>query len=214
MHFYLFIYVARFDVCASCYTNEGPSAIEIKHHKMEHPVVKWTLNPRIGQRQWTDFEANAVLKDLRTDVLIRSEERVGDRTEDSSEDDNDDGEEEEEDENEEEGGKEDEGGVIAAGAAIAAELGLDIDETGNESGEAPSFPDDEAMENLNQDAEETESDIQVKDEADSVDGGEEVVQDPVVPPSPYTCGRCSEGIGLDSTFYRCVGHSCRGALTG
>ena len=210
MHFYLFIYVARFDVCASCYTNEGPSAIEIKHHKMDHPVIKWTLNPRIGQRQWTDFEANAVLKDLRTDVLVRSKEQVGDRTGDSSEDDNGDDKEEEE----EEGENEDEGGVVAAGAAVAAELGLDIDGTGNEAGEAPSFPDDETIENLNQEAEETESDDQAKDEDDSVDGGEEVVQDPVVPLNPYTCGRCSEGIDLNSTFYRCVGHSCRGALTG
>jgi len=210
MHFYLFIYVARFDVCASCYTNEGPSAIEIKHHKMDHPVIKWTLNPRIGQRQWTDFEANAVLKDLRTDGLVRSKEQVGDRTGDSSEDDNGDEEEEEE----EEGENEDEGGVVAAGAAVAAELGLDIDGTGNEAGEAPSFPDDETMENLNQDAEKTESDNQAKDEDDSVDGGEEVIQDPVVPLSPYTCGRCSKGIDLNSTFYRCVGHSCRGALTG
>ena len=177
-------------------------------------MVKWTLNPRIGQRQWTDFEANAVLKDLRTDVVARSKEQVGDRTEDGSEDDNDDDDDEEEEEENEEGGNEHEGGVIAAGAAVAAELGLDIDETGNEVGEAPSFPDDETMEILNQDAEETERDNQDKDEDDSVDGAEEVVQDPVIPPSPYTCGRCSKSIDLDSTFYRCVGHSCRGALTG
>jgi hypothetical protein len=71
------------------------------------------------------------------------------------------------------------------------------------------------LENMNQDAEETETGNQAKDEDDSVDGGEEVVQvvqDPVAPPRSYTCGRCSEGIDLDSTFYRCVGHSCRGAF--
>jgi hypothetical protein len=39
----------------------------------------------------------------------------------------------------------------------------------------------------------------------------EVVQDPAGTPSPYTCGRCSEGIDLDSTFYSCVENSCRGA---
>ena len=57
-----------------------------------------------------------------------------------------------------------------------------------------------------------------KDEDDSVgdplpSGEVEAVQDPVATPNPYTCGRCSEGIFLDSTFYRCVGHSCRGGLT-
>jgi hypothetical protein len=185
---------------------------------MDHPVVKWTLNPRIGQRQWTDFEANAVLEDLRTDLRVGTKDQVGDREGDSDED-NDDDDDDNDDEQEEEE-NEDEGGIIAAGAAVAAEFGLDIDDTDNEAGEVPPFPDDESMENLNQDAKETETSNQVKDEDDSVDqplsGGlevVEVVQDPVATPSPYTCGRCSEGIVLDSTFYRCIGHSCRGALT-
>jgi len=70
------------------------------------------------------------------------------------------------------------------------------------------------MESLNQDAEETETGNQTKDKDDSVDGGKMLqVQDPVVLPRSYTRGRCSASIQLDSTFYRCVGHSCRGALT-
>ena len=69
------------------------------------------------------------------------------------------------------------------------------------------------MENLDQDAEETETGDQAKDEDDAVDDGKKAVRDPVAPPRSYTCGRCSEDIDLDSTFYRCVGHSCRGAFT-
>ena len=64
-------------------------------------------------------------------------------------------------------------------------------------------------EHLNQKAEETETGSQTKDKDDLVDGEEKVqVQDLVALPRSYTCGRCSEGIDLDSTFYRCVGHSC------
>ena len=255
-------------------------------------MVKWTLTPRIGQRQWTDFEANAVLDELRIDVL-KSKNQIRDRAGSDSDEDGDHGDygDEEmgevEEEEQGEGGNEDEGGVIAAIAAIAAELGLDVDETDNEAGGVPPFPDHETMENLNQDAgetktsnqakykddgeeeeeeeergdeeeggviaagagvatklgfdvdeskvrevspfpddetmenqnqnaEETETGNQAKDKDNSVDGGEgvvQVVQDPVAPQRSYTCGRCSEGIDLDSTFYRCVGHSCRGAST-
>jgi len=362
----LFIYIVRFDICASCYINKGPSAIEIKHHKMDHLVVKWTLNPRIGQLQWTSFEANGVLEDLRTEVQVRPKDQVqGDRAGDSDSDeddsydsydydsyseedeggviaagadvapelgldidktsneagemppfpddetmpnrnkdaeemvtrkqpkDEDEAEEEgrdEEEEEEEKGENEAEGRIIAAGAAAAAELELDIDETGNEAGEIPTFPDDETMEiqnqdaeemvtgnqakdeekeeeeegagneeeeneeaggviaagadvaaelgfdqvdgskagevplfpddetmeNQNQDAEKTETGNQAKDKDNSAGGGKQVVQvvqDPVAMPRSYTCGRCSKGIDLNSTFYRCVGHSCLGAFT-
>ena len=184
----LFIYIAEFDVCASCYHNKGPSAVEIELHKMEHPVVKWTLSPRDGQREWVDLEANAVLEDLQTNV------RVGGRTGDSDEeDDHDDDDEEQKEGNQEEQGEEDAGnqedtGITDAWADVVAKLGLDVDET--------------------------ETGNQAKDEDHSVDGEEvvRVTQDPVTPPRSYTCGRCSEGIELDSTFYRCVGHSCRGAF--
>jgi len=102
-------------------------------------------------------------------------------------------EEGEEGESEEEGEGEEEGRAIAAGPPVAA---------------------DETMENLNQDAEETETANRTKDKDDSVDGGKNLpVQDPVALLRSYTCGRCSGSIDLDSTFYRCVGHSCRGALT-
>jgi len=147
-------------------------------------VVKWTLNPRGGQRQWTTLEAIAALEDLRTDV------RVGDRAGDSDEGDDDD--------------------------VVTDELGLDVDETASNARGVPAFPHDQTMENVNQDAEQTETSDQAKHEGDAVNGGEEVVQvvqDPVAPPSPYICGRCSKGIDLDSTFYCCVGHSCWGAFT-
>jgi hypothetical protein len=151
-------------------------------------VVKWTLNPRDGQRQWTDLEANAVLEDLRTDT------RVGDYAGDSDDDDDDND----------------------TGPAVAAKLGLIVHKTAGEGEKVPPLPHNETKENMNQDAEETETGNQAKDEDNSVNGGEEVVQvaqDPVAPQWSYTCGRCSEGIDLDSTFYRCVGHSCRGAFT-
>jgi len=196
---------------------------------MDHPMVKWTLNPGIGQRQWIHCEANAVLEDLRTGVRVRSKDQAGDRAEDSDRgeddddddynyDDYDDDNDDEEEEEEEGGGEgaEEEGGVIAAGAAIVAGLGLGVDETDSKVGEVPPFSDDETMENQNQNAEDTETGNQAKDEDNSVDGGEEVVQvvqDPVAPQRSYTCGRCFEGIDSDSTFYRCVGHSCRGAFT-
>ena len=64
---FLFIYLGQFDVCTSCYNDKSP-AIEMEHHKIGHPVVKWTLDPRDGQREWTDLEANAVLEELRTGV--------------------------------------------------------------------------------------------------------------------------------------------------
>ena len=280
-------------------------------------MVKWTLNPRIGQRQWTDFEANGVLEDLRTvdgddydDYDDEEEEGEGEGENedeggqgaiaagaavaaelglDLDETNNEEGEvfpfaddETTENPNEEDQqeGNEDEGSrrVIAAGAAVAGELGLDVDETDNEAGQVPPFPHDETMQILNQDAEdtevgnqakdkeeqeegerggneeeegvvvggaaaaavlgldideaaseageppfphnettenqnqnakETETGDQTKDEDDAVDGGE---GDPVAPQRSYTCGRCSEGIDPDSTFYRCVGHSCCGAF--
>jgi hypothetical protein len=275
----LFIYL-DFDVCASCYNTKGPSVIGIEHHKMEHPVVKWTLSPRDGQRQWIHCEANSVLEVLRSDGHVGSKEQVGDRVgdSDSGEDEDDDDynsvkegegkraiaawaaiaaelrldadktdnkagavspfpyddtmkhmnqdaeetesskqakDEGEEDEDEDEGGNEEEGGVIAAGATVATELGLDVDETDSKAGEMPPFPDDETMGNHNQKAEETETGDQAKDEDNSVDSGEEIIQvaqDPVAPQRSYTCGRCSDDIDLDSTFYRCVGHSCRGTF--
>ena len=61
--------------------------------------------------------------------------------------------------------------------------------------------------------EETETGNQAKDKDDSVNGGKKLqVQDPITLPRSYTCGRCSASIDLDSAFYRCVGHSCRGTL--
>jgi len=27
-----------------------------------------------------------------------------------------------------------------------------------------------------------------------------------------TCGRCSDSISFDSTYYKCLGHLCRGAF--
>jgi hypothetical protein len=113
----LIYYIAQFDVCASCYTNEGPSTIEIEHHKMDHAVVKWTLNPWPEQRQWVESEAEAVLEDLRTNVWVYDD--------------------------------------------------------GSEAGEVPPFPDDETMENMNQDAEETETSNQAKDKDDEEEGEEE-----------------------------------------
>jgi hypothetical protein len=389
VHPCLFICIVQFNVCASCYTNKDSSVIEIEGHKMGHPVVKWTLNPRSGQRQWTESEAHAVLEDLRTVVWVhydhqevekkaeegnaKVEEKEGrneegengeggneeeggviaarpppaelwidvdethgepgrfspfqhDETmehlnqdakegggeergnegegegeqegwneqegeeeergngggdeeeqegwnEEGEEDEggrrfppfqhdetmehlNQDAEEEEdeeggnegeegeqegwnkqegeeeergdegEDEDEGEGwneqvdddearGSEEEGGGTVAGAALASEFGLDGDETHSEAGEVPPFSGDETMAYLNHDAQETEPGNQAKDE-DPVDGREEVilvvVQHPVDPPRSYTCGRCSKGIDLDSTFYRCVGHLCCGTF--
>jgi len=314
---------------------------------MGHPVVKWTLNSRSGQRQWTESEAYAVLEDLRTVVWVhydhqevekreeggneKAEEEEG-RNEDGEEDEGEneeeggviasgpaptepwtdvdethgepgrfppfqhdetmehlhqDAEEEEErrnegedegeqegwnereeeeeerrnegeeegeqegwneqdkeedergnegeDEGEKEGWNEQEGeeergneqeegdeaegseedeGDIAAGAAVAAGFGLDGDETQSEAGELPPFSGDETMAHMNHDAQETEPGNQAKRE-DPIDSREEailVVQYPMDPPRSYTCGRCSKGIDLDSTFYRCVGHSCRGTF--
>jgi len=162
---------------------------------MEHPLLKWTLNSQSGQRQWMECEAKAVLEDLRTDVQVG--DRAGDSDEDNDynyDDDHDyDYIDHEVEDEAEEGGNEEEGRAIAAGAAAAA---------------------DETMENLNQDAEETDTGNQAKEKGDSVDGGKKLqVQDLVALPRSYTCGRCSGSIDLDSTFYRCVGHSCRGALT-
>jgi hypothetical protein len=241
-----YIYIAQFDVCASCYTNEGPSTIEIEHHRMDHAVVRWTLNPWPGQRQWVESEAEAVLEDLRTNVWVYDDggeagevppfpddetmenmNQDPEETEASNqakdEDDEEEGEEEgegvneeeeeqeEEEQEEEEQENEEEGGDIAA---AAAEFRFDVDETDGAAGELP-IQDYEIMEYPNEDAEETETGDKAKGEDNSVDGGEEVVQvqDSVAPPRSYTCGRCSEGIDLDSTFYRCIGHSCRGAFT-
>ena len=210
-----YIYIAQFDVCASCYTKKGPSAIEIEHHKMEHAVVKWTLNPWPGQRQWVESEAEAVLEDLRTNVWVyddgqevETKEEGGDK-EVEGEEGNEEEEEKEKDEEEQE--NEEEEGDIAAGSA---EFRFDVDETDGAAGEPP-FPDGEIMERPNEDAEETETGNQAKHEGDAVDGGEDavqVVQDPVASQRSYTCGRCSEGVDPDSTFYRCVGHSCRGGF--
>jgi hypothetical protein len=112
----------------------------------------------------------------------------------------------------EKGGDEELEGVIAAGTVISAQLGLDTGETNSDAGEVPPFPHDQTV---NRDVQETETGDQAKDEDHAVDRGEEVVQvvqNPVAPPRSYTCGRCSEGIHLNSTFYICVGHSCRGTF--
>ena len=183
VHSCLFLYIAQIDICASCYTHKDPFALEIEDHKMDHPLVKWTLHSQSGQRQWTEYEAKAVLEDLRTDVRGR------DRARDIDEED---GYNYYYDHDYEEGGNEEEGRAIAAGAAVAA---------------------DETMDNLNQDTE-TETGNQARSKGGSVDGRKKLqVRDPVALPRSYTCGRCFGSIDLDSTFYRCVGHSCRGALT-
>ena len=252
-------------------------------------MVKWALDPQGGQRQWMHLEAKAVLEDLLTNVQVGDAAGDGDdddddeREEEGQEEDDwgnedaggviaggtavstelgpgvdetdskagevppfpdneamenlnqdaeetetvnqakdedkqkgeDEGEGRDEEEKEEEEGGDEGGGVIAAGVAVATVLGPDVDETDRKAGEVPPFPDDETMENHNQKAEETETGNQAEDEDNFVDGGEvvQVVQDPVTPQRSYTCGRCSEGIDLDSTFYRCVGHSCRGTFT-
>ncbi|KIM47178.1 hypothetical protein M413DRAFT_270777 [Hebeloma cylindrosporum] len=163
-------------------------------------MVKWTLNPRIGQRQWTDFEARMVLENLRTNNML-------DQTGDISEDD---------DEEKEYDYYEDKEGIIAA---VAAELGLDFgDETGSD--EACSDYEDlgvgteNPMEIAHQDVEKTTIRNQAKHEGDPVDDAPpsgaivQVFQDPVAKTSPYTCGLCYECIDWDSTFYKCVGHSC------
>ncbi|KIM37236.1 hypothetical protein M413DRAFT_448725 [Hebeloma cylindrosporum] len=230
-----------FDLCASCYNNKSSSEIEIQAHKVGHPMVKWTLDPRIGMRQWMELEANMVLECLRTKMRVNSQHQNGDQLGDRSDDDDNDENDNEDDDNDnedddndnegddEENEGEDDVGVIAAGAAVAAELG---DETGDEIGnggedhgeEEEIFPDgedfgigiDEAMENPIQDADETDTSANQpkhEDLTDPLPGGAvvEVVQDPLATPSPYMCGRCSESIDWDHTFYRCIGHSCRGA---
>ena len=115
---------------------------------------------------------------------LRTDVRVGDRAGDTYDDDDYDDDYDYFDYNDHEGGNGEEGRAIAA---------------------------DETMENLNQDA---ETGNQAKDRGDSINGGKKLqVQDPVTLQRSYTCGRCSGSIDLDSTFYRCVGHSCRGMLT-
>jgi hypothetical protein len=54
---------------------------------MDHPVVKWTLEPRSGQRQWTGLEAKAVLEDLRTNVRLGDPVGDGDVDDDDNDDD-------------------------------------------------------------------------------------------------------------------------------
>jgi len=179
-----------------------------------------------------DFVANGVLDELRAGLRAgvggASSDAGGDSEEDDDDDEEDDVEVDVDDETE---------GDIAAGATFAAELGLDLhgdeaDDKVSSAGDAPPFPNDEdadvepnavehpdqAAETPNQEAEEMETGSQPKpkDEDDPIENslpGEEVVEvpAPIATPSPYTCGRCSESIGWDSTFYRCVGHACRGA---
>ena len=174
---------------------------------MDHPVVKWTLNPRTGQRRWTESEADVVLKDLRTnvrvyDVVQQVEKKEGGGNKEVNE--------EEAEMNE---GEEERGGVVAAVFGVAAGLVFGVDETNSKAWEVPPFPDDEILEYTNEDTEETETGYQAKEAQDSIDDGEKVILVVVASPRSYTCGRCSKGIDLDSTFYRCVGHSCRGAFT-
>ena len=131
------------------------------------------------------------------------EEEGGNEEEEEEEGGNEEEEEEErgdEEEDEEERENEEGGGGIAAG--------FDVDEPDGAAGELPY---NKTMEHLNQDAEETETGKQAKDQ-DSVDGGEEDILAVALQRS-YTCGHCSEGIDLEFTFYRCVGHSCWGAFT-
>jgi hypothetical protein len=148
---------------------------------MDHPLVKWTLNPQNGQRKWTNIEATVLLEDLRTDVRLVDRARCGDKDNDGDGDDDEKGEEEEkekkgnQEEEEEERRNQEDGAVIAAGAAVAAVAGN-----------------------------------QAKEEDAAAADREEVVQ---VVQDPVACGRCFNGIDLNSAFYRCVGHSCRGVST-
>ena len=132
VHPCLFLCLVQFNICASCYTNKDPSAMEIEGHKMGHPVIKWTLNSRTGQRQWTESEANAVLEDLRTVVWVHYDHREVEKKAEG-------GNAKVERRNEEdEEGNEEGGGVIAAGPA-PAELWIDVDETHDEPGRFPPF---------------------------------------------------------------------------
>ena len=42
LHPCLFIYIVQFDICASCYSNKDPSALEIEDHKMDPQLAEWT----------------------------------------------------------------------------------------------------------------------------------------------------------------------------
>ena len=160
--------------------------------------MKWTLDSWPGQRQWMESEANVVLEDLRTNAWVYDDVRQVEKKEKG-------GDEEvvKEEAGRNEGEEEERGGVAAAVFDAAAGLVFGFDE----ADEVP-FLDDKITEDPNEDAEETETCNQAKAQ-DSVDGGEKVI---LASSRPYTCGRCSKSIDLDSTFYRCVGHSCWGAF--
>jgi hypothetical protein len=204
--------------------------VEIKDHKADHPMVKWTLNPRIGQRQWTDLEANLALEELRTNS--------GDEDEDEDDDSNGEGDYDDSNGEEEDDDLDD---ILAAGAAVAAELGLDDDEIdisediGGEEDRAADVPDDnqaaevngdenhnDAVDTGNQDPEKPDDHTTGNQHEVEEKAKEEVGDDLKGPPdegsvmstatsSQFTCDRCAAPISLEATFYRCVGHSCRGA---
>ena len=112
VHQFLFLYIAPFDVCVSCYNNKDPSAIEIEDHTIDHPVVKWTLDPLPPVREWIESVAKVVLEDLQAvgervggnsyEVVVVNE--GGNEKEEGA------NEEEEDEEDEEEGGNEEEEG--------------------------------------------------------------------------------------------------------
>jgi len=203
-----FFVIDRFDLCASCYNNENPSEVEIKDHKVDHPMVKWTLSPRIGQRQWTDFEANLVLETLRTSAAgIRDKDEIENDSES-------DGEEEDEDEDD----------ILATAAAVVAELGLDLDEIDIDQSigaeEDQKFGDEnhKIVNADDRDPEETDIDKSTGNHQEVGDASNEEVEEDLegstsnedsLTSSRFTCSHCEESISLETTFYQCVGHSCR-----
>jgi len=202
-----FFVIARFDLCASCYNNESPSEVEIKDHKMDHPMVKWTLNPRIGQRQWTDFEANLVLEELHTPASgVRDEGEI---------------------EIDSDGEEEDEDDILAAGAAAVAKLGLDLDEIDIDEGIGAEEDQKFGLNGDEKHNEAVDAENPKETNIDNSTGSQQKVEDASneevgedlegssdgdsTTSSRFTCSRCATSIKLETTFYRCVGHSCRGA---
>ena len=171
---------------------------------MDHPVVKWTLNPKTGHRRWTESEADVVLEDLRTNVWVYDDAQEVEKKEDGW---NEGVDKEQAGRNEEE--REARGGVVAAVFGVAPGLVFGGDEANSEAEEVPPLPDGEIMQHPNEDAE-----TNTGNQATAQDFGDSAAKVILIVARPrsYTCGRCSEGIDLDSTFYRCVGHLCRGAF--
>jgi len=69
--------------------------------------------------------------------------------------------------------------------------------------------------NLSPDPQGDSSDSEISDASQSPDASQflDISQSPDSEPirKERICGRCSESISFDSTYYKCLGHSCHGA---